>query len=237
MPLRTRASSAGLAGTLSVNATAGSNTLNVSESGSLTPDTVLVTNSQISSTLVPFAINYSTSGAARLPAASTWRPVRAATRWTSKARTRRSLHDQHGERQRHGQHIEQCPCPPGNLNSILGRSDLNTQGNGTATGDTLNISDLGYFVPVTYSVTKVLNTTHRPCGPRGIALITYDATLGAGQLEHFKLVGNSSGGNTYNINNTTATVSNTITDGNATDPGGSVFNVQADQLMAARQTR
>ena len=53
---------AGLAGTLSINAGAGSNTLNVSESGSSTADTVLVTNSQISSTVVPFTINYQATG-------------------------------------------------------------------------------------------------------------------------------------------------------------------------------
>ena len=45
-------------------------------------------------------------------------------------------------------------------------------------------------------------------------------------------IGSKAGGNTYNIPFTSATVSNTFTDGNATDPGGSVFNIQADQLLA-----
>jgi Ca2+-binding RTX toxin-like protein len=52
----------GLAGALTVNARAGSNQLNVSESGSATADTVLVTNNRISSALVPFTINYFLAG-------------------------------------------------------------------------------------------------------------------------------------------------------------------------------
>ena len=53
---------AGLAGTLSINEGAGSNTLNVSESGISTADTVLVTNGQISSAVIPFTINYQATG-------------------------------------------------------------------------------------------------------------------------------------------------------------------------------
>ncbi|HVX59378.1 MAG TPA: autotransporter-associated beta strand repeat-containing protein, partial [Pirellulales bacterium] len=52
----------GLDGSLAIDGGAGSNTLNVSESGSAAADTVLVTSSQISSAITPFTINYSATG-------------------------------------------------------------------------------------------------------------------------------------------------------------------------------
>jgi Ca2+-binding RTX toxin-like protein len=48
-------------GVVTVSAASGANQLNVSESGSSSPDTLLVTSSQISSLVVPFSINYSGS--------------------------------------------------------------------------------------------------------------------------------------------------------------------------------
>jgi hypothetical protein len=52
----------GLAGALTVDGGTGSNTLNVSESGISTADTVLLTSSQISSFVIPFSVNYSATG-------------------------------------------------------------------------------------------------------------------------------------------------------------------------------
>ena len=65
----------------------------------------------------------------------------------------------------------------------------------------------------------------------GAAAITYDANGSSGQLEQFNLTGSKLGGNTYMIGLTSATKSNTITDGDGTDPGGSAFNIQADKLQ------
>jgi hypothetical protein len=52
----------GLAGVVTVDAGGGVNTLNVSEAGSPTPDTVTLTGTAISGTAAPFTINYSASG-------------------------------------------------------------------------------------------------------------------------------------------------------------------------------
>ena len=127
-----------------------------------------------------------------------------------------------------------APTHTGNLNGILGDLRINTMGNATATGDTLYISDYSSVGGRTYALTHPagnLNATQIATSG-GPAHITYDANGTAGQLEHLILVGSKAGGNIYNIPFTSATVSNAFTDGDATDPGSSVFNIQADQLLA-----
>src|SRR5262249_34473481 len=53
-----------------------------------------------------------------------------------------------------------------------------------------------------------------------------------GQLEFFNLTGSGNGGNTYDINDTTATNTTTIGDGIAGNSGDSTWNINANNLSA-----
>ncbi|MGD0900739.1 MAG: hypothetical protein ABR915_23145, partial [Thermoguttaceae bacterium] len=218
---------AGLAGTLSIDGGAGSNTLNVSESGSATPDTVLVTNNQISSTVIPFTINYKATGGTFAGGINLTTGSGGDTLNIQSTQVSDPYSIKTGGGNDTVNISSDAPTNQGNLNGILGPINLDTQAN----TDTLNISDLSGPAAQTYSVTRVGATTQVQAS--GDALITYDATLGAGQLENFTLSGSTAGGNIYNINNTTATVSTTINDGTSSSSGDSTWNIKGDNLSAS----
>ncbi|HVX63201.1 MAG TPA: autotransporter-associated beta strand repeat-containing protein, partial [Pirellulales bacterium] len=113
----------------------------------------------------------------------------------------------------------------GDLNGIQGELDL-VSGIGN---DTLNVSDYG-GAGRNYTVASP-GAGVTQISASSVANIVYNFA-GGSQLEHFNLVGASAGGNTYNILNTTATVSNVVSDGDASASGNSTFNIQADQLQA-----
>ncbi len=121
-----------------------------------------------------------------------------------------------------------APTNSGDLTGIQGAINLNT-GNGT---DSLNISDRAGPTR-TYAVSK-LGGGQTQVSASGVANITYDANLSSGQLENFQLSGASAGGSTYNINNTTATVSNVVNDGTNGGSGGSTFNIHANCAPVGR---
>lgn len=130
-----------------------------------------------------------------------------------------------------------APINAGNLNGIQGQVTLFV-GSGPAT--TVNVSDAGDAAGDVYDL--VLNpftsNTELYFNDGGAAVGTA-GFLGAGAtipdlilhalspLANFNLIGDT-GANTYNVFNTTATVSNTITDGG----GNSTFNIQGDRISA-----
>ncbi|HUY90682.1 MAG TPA: DUF4214 domain-containing protein [Pirellulales bacterium] len=119
-----------------------------------------------------------------------------------------------------------APANTGTLSGIQGQVQLDTG----AGNDSLNVSDLGGAASRIYSVTKQISGATLVAAT-GTAGILYDSS-GAGQLEHFSLTGTSVGGSTYNINDTTGTLSNVVHDGAGGASGDSTFNIQADHLQA-----
>src|SRR6185437_8372005 len=100
--------------------------------------------------------------------------------------------------------------------------------------DALNISDLGSGVARTFSVSRpnIFNPQETLVTATGVANIDNDDSDGPGSLHFFTLTGSTVGGNVYNIQNTTATDSNTVNDGASGASGASTFNIQADKLQA-----
>lgn len=136
----------------------------------------------------------------------------------------------------------------GNLNAVLGQVQIDTG----AGDDALNISDYTAGVADTYDLTQI--------GPAGRTAVDFNgATLNddvlynvdildfndtnntnlgfTATLEVFRVVGSEEGDNTYNINDTTGTETNTIDDGDATASTDSdaTFNIQANQVEGGAQ--
>src|SRR5207302_9682471 len=109
-----------------------------------------------------------------------------------------------------------------------------TGGAGSPARDTLNVSDFGSGAGRTYSLTFPAGGGTQ-LSATGVANIVYDRFGGPGQLEFFHLTGSDTGTNTYNINNTTASIQTTISDGDQTAGAGSngTFNIVGDGLSAA----
>ncbi len=129
--------------------------------------------------------------------------------------------------------------PPAELDAILGQINLDT-GAGV---DALNVSDYGAGVADTYGLTQVGPNTQTAVDFNGGGLasdILYNSnSLGVNPannptLENFRLIGSETGDNTYNINDTTATIMNVIEDGDATTtaPNNGTFNIAGDELSA-----
>ncbi len=125
----------------------------------------------------------------------------------------------------------------GNLNAILGRVRLETG----AGEDTLNMSDFGDTVGDTFTIAKIggpgpARTAVDFSGAALVNDVVYN-DLGPATLEHFLLVGSNdlAASNVYNVNATTATMTNTITDGDATNTGSgndATFTIVGDNLSA-----
>ena len=126
----------------------------------------------------------------------------------------------------------------GDLNGILGAIEIQTEGNATANGDAINVSDFGSGTGRTFDLSRTAGVTTLATSG-GVANISYDIATWSSptdQLEHFNLTGSNVGDNTYDIHATTATQTNVIQDGDATASGGSndgTFNIAADFLSAA----
>lgn len=126
-----------------------------------------------------------------------------------------------------------APANAGTLNAIDGQVNFSF---GTGT-DRLNISDLGDVAGDTYTFTLVGGVTELIFGDGDAAVdIRYNVpfTGGASTLDDLLLVGSNVGNNTYNINNTTGTNTNTVNDGDAAAgaPNDAVFNIIGDGLSA-----
>lgn len=119
-----------------------------------------------------------------------------------------------------------APTLTGNLAGIAGELDINT---GTGV-DTLNVSDLGGAANNNYDLSAGGGRTTLSEGASAFANIVYDANGTPGQLENFNFTGSSAGGNDYNLNVTTATVSTTVSDGDATTSGNSTFGIGGSNL-------
>ena len=120
----------------------------------------------------------------------------------------------------------------GNLDGIQGQVLLETE----AGYDRLMISDCGAGVADTYTVQNiggVARTVVRFNGPVGDDVIYND--FDGPTLEEFRLIGSNVGDNIYHINDTTATVSSSVEDGDAVVGGTSnaIFNITGDNLSAA----
>jgi len=124
-----------------------------------------------------------------------------------------------------------APANVGTLNDIDGQVNL-AFGDGV---DTLNISDLGDAAGDTYTLTLVGSVTELTFGDGAAGVdIRYNVNFvgGTSSLDNFNLVGSNAGANVYNVNNTTATASNTVSDGDAGNTGNATFNIQADALAS-----
>ena len=134
----------------------------------------------------------------------------------------------------------------GNLDTILGRVRIDT-GADTA-GDELYLSDYNDGDADVYTVTETGSGQATAVRFNGVGPmlddVVYNATItsfggfntinagNAATLERFYLIGSNFGGSTYNIDDTTATASSQVDDGDGTTSGASTFNIQADALEA-----
>ncbi|MCP3694267.1 MAG: hypothetical protein GY917_18825, partial [Planctomycetaceae bacterium] len=134
----------------------------------------------------------------------------------------------------------------GNLDTILGQIRVD----GGAGDDALNISDYTAGVADTYTVEETGTGQETVIRFNGTATddVLYNAdiqdvgangsnSVSAGTLEDFRLVGSETGDNTYNINDTTGTETNTIDDGDVitTASNNGTFNIQADSVQPGAQ--
>ena len=130
----------------------------------------------------------------------------------------------------------------GNLDDILGQVRVDN-GDGD---DALNISDYTAGSADTYTVEETGSGQATVVRFNGTVaddvLYNIDVTdLGANSsnaanaatLEDFRLIGSETGDNTYNINDTTGTETNTVDDGDATTTASNdaTFNIQADSVQ------
>jgi len=126
-----------------------------------------------------------------------------------------------------------APTNTGTLDNIDGEINLDF---GSGANTTLNVSDLGDTVGDTYTLTDVsggLGMTELTFGDGAAAVdIRYNVSTTT-LLANFNLVGSAATAappyNVYNINHTTGTASNTISDGNASND--STFNIDIDGLQ------
>ncbi|MCM2371709.1 dockerin type I domain-containing protein [Aporhodopirellula aestuarii] len=132
-----------------------------------------------------------------------------------------------------------APVNAGNLNGIQGQLNI---GLGSGGNTAINVSDAGDVAGDTYDLIFNPGTgvTELYFNDGGAAVGTVGVlgggtafpdiifnTVAGNPLANFNLTGDTAA-NTYNVFNTTATVSNTITDG----AGNSTFNIQGNQIAA-----
>jgi hypothetical protein len=204
---------AGLGATVTVDGGAGSNTLNVSESGSSSADTVLLTNDAISSAVVPFTIDYSATGGSfgggiNLSTGSAADTVNVQSTLTGGTTTV----DTNGG----GDTINvssNAPTNTGNLTGLAGTLTID----GGAGSNTLNVSESG-----SSSADTVLLTNDAISSAVVPFTINYSASGGtfAGGIN----LSTGSAGDTVNVQSTLTGGTTTVD----TNGGGDTINVSSD---------